>query len=97
VNKRLLLALAFACAPAFSAPMFESGELTVTFTSQKCELAAIGNFLKQYGPEPKKAAIVFKGHQIRGCYVVDTDGDYVVVDEMGSGGVVPAKAVKPGV
>lgn len=95
--KRLFAALALACAPAFADPLFESGQLTVTFHASRCELAHLTNFLKQYGTEPKKASVVFQGQRVRACYVVDEDGDYIVADELGSGGVIPGKAINPGV
>jgi hypothetical protein len=91
----LLLPLSFFSVPALADALFKNGQIEIHFYSTSCEMTAIGNFLKQFG-EAKSALVVFGGQRIRACYAVDEDGDFVIVDERGAGGIVPGKAVNVG-
>jgi hypothetical protein len=94
--KRLAMVLALACTPAFAEPIFRDGDLTVHFHSAACEHPALTMFLKQHGENPKKATVTYQGGKLEACWLVDEDGDYMIVDRTGNGGFIPAKRIEQG-
>jgi hypothetical protein len=77
--------------------MFHDGPLGIVFhEDQPCAVPAAEAAITAYGAksELKAATVRINGRVSAGCWALDVDGDYIVMDERGSGGVIFAHAVK---
>jgi hypothetical protein len=95
MRRYLILAL-FPFAVHAADKVFSDGPIAVIFHSTPCTVPQTEAAIAQHKPttEAQAATVVIQGRRTRGCWALDEDGDYIVMDERGSGGVIFAKAVK---
>lgn len=90
--RHFLASLLLLAAPAMAAT-FDNGKIAIAFQDAACDKASLTAYLEPVG-QPKKASVLIGGKVISACYIVDEDGDYLIVDENGAGGFIPKDQVK---
>jgi hypothetical protein len=86
-----------ACASVKAEPMFVGDNVHVTFHSDECKHPELAMFLiVNGGLEPRRATVNASGQMFQACYIVDDEGDYLVVDVHGRGGFLPGKQIQHG-
>lgn len=88
--RSIALCAALLCLPVHAAGVFDNGDLRVTFHDSTCRIPE----LLESAPEAKHATVEMSGRNWKACYLVDADGDYLLVDEHGRRGFLPGAAVK---
>lgn len=94
--KSLILAVAaFVAGPALADVMvYKDENVSVQLADTECMKPALAAFLKEVEIEGAKAAQVqFRGKNLAACWGLIPDG-VVIVDEAGSGGVLPTASFK---
>jgi hypothetical protein len=81
---------------AFADMVFADGPLVIVFHERPCTVPAAEAAIAAYGAHSvvQGATVTLRELKAAGCWALDVDGDYIIVDERGSGGVIFAKAVK---
>jgi hypothetical protein len=94
--RKFAIALLFPFAVHAADKVFSDGPIAVIFHTTPCTVPQTQASIAAHGPttEAQAATVVIQGRRSAGCWALDEDGDYIVVDERGSGGVIFAKAVK---
>jgi hypothetical protein len=93
--RALLLALCLLSGSAWADKLFTDGPLSIRFHETACVVPlAAATLAGQTRSTPHALTITLKGRSMRGCWALDNDKDYIVVDEQGGGGSIYARAVK---
>lgn len=93
--RALVIAALMVAGPSHAAGAFERDGVRIDFADSPCTLPVISEALaKAIGGTPRHARVDIRGRVLVACYVVDEDGDYLLVDELGAGGYVEGKTVK---
>jgi hypothetical protein len=88
--RSIVFAALFAAGSACATATYDNGSLAIVFQDAACDRVSLSTVLGQYADGPKKqASVMIGGKIIHACYVVDGDGDYLILDERGAGGFIP--------
>lgn len=95
----IIAALAVCFAASAQADMvFTDGPAAIVFhESLPCSVPAAEAAILAFGASsPTHAAtLIIPGGRAAACWALDGDGDYIIVTEHGTGGIIYAKALRP--
>lgn len=69
--------------------VYKDGALYVRLHNAPCTVPGAADHLKPHtSATPQSATVEIRGKAFRACWAPDADGDYVIVDEAGGGGIL---------
>ena len=96
--KRILLCLLLPlfALPALADKVFRDGGLVIRFHDGPCvvQVAEVALLMNGATTAPKAMSWQSSKGTAAGCWSLDADGDYLVIDERGSGGAIYSRHVK---